>query len=255
MLQPASRVVGHMFWRVLVHLVESALFVLLGLQIRRVMRGISGHSWAQLLIGVAVVTAVIIAVRMAWALWAFPLGRHLPGRHLEVDHLGWGERVAIGWSGTRGGPLPAAVRGPPPAGPCRTGRRRGSRGAGGRSHRAPARPSPGAAAEAGSALPQGEGQRRRGAGRAPAARPGRPGSAPRRRLIPVWNSRGGTFTAAADRQIHGVDHRRRAIARVSATGLLISRYSGDVRVGGPLSVSPGDRRILPGSSAKLCDRG
>lgn len=120
MLQPASRVVGNMFWRVLVYLVESALFVLLGLQIRQVMREISGRSWVQLLIGVVVIAAVIIVVRLVWSLWAFPLGRHLPGRHLEVDHLDWRERMAIGWSGMRGAvslaivlSMPGAVHGAP----------------------------------------------------------------------------------------------------------------------------------------------
>ncbi|GAB3970627.1 Na+/H+ antiporter [Actinoallomurus acanthiterrae] len=102
MLQPASRLVGQLFWRVLVFLLESALFVLLGLQMRPVMREVIGHSWTRLLVGALVVTVILIAVRMAWSLWVFPLGRHLPGRHLEVDHLHRAERLAIGWSGMRG---------------------------------------------------------------------------------------------------------------------------------------------------------
>jgi CPA1 family monovalent cation:H+ antiporter len=120
MLQPASRLVGQMFWRVLVFLLESALFVLLGLQMRPVLREISGHSWSRLLIGVLVVTAIIVAVRLAWSLRVFPLGRHLPGRHLEFDHLDRGERYAIGWSGMRGAislaialSLPVTVLGAP----------------------------------------------------------------------------------------------------------------------------------------------
>ncbi|WP_252784949.1 Na+/H+ antiporter [Actinoallomurus rhizosphaericola] len=120
MLQPASRLVGGMFWRVLVYLLESALFVLLGLQIRPVMREITGHSPSRLLVAVLVVATIIIAVRIAWSLWVFPLGRYLPGRHLEVGHLNAGERFAIGWSGMRGAislaivlSVPGNVRGSP----------------------------------------------------------------------------------------------------------------------------------------------
>ncbi|MEV5706074.1 Na+/H+ antiporter [Actinoallomurus sp. NPDC052274] len=120
MLQPASRLVGQMFWRVLVYLLESALFVLLGLQLRPVLREIAGHSPSRLVMGVLVVAAIIIAVRLAWSLWVFPLGRYLPGRHLEVGHLNAGERFAIGWSGMRGAislaivlSMPVAVLGSP----------------------------------------------------------------------------------------------------------------------------------------------
>jgi CPA1 family monovalent cation:H+ antiporter len=42
-LQPATRVPGHLFWQTLVFLLESALFVLLGLQVRGIIRQIAGH--------------------------------------------------------------------------------------------------------------------------------------------------------------------------------------------------------------------
>ena len=44
MLQPASRVSGAMFWRTLIFLLESALFVLLGLELRTVVDHLSGPT-------------------------------------------------------------------------------------------------------------------------------------------------------------------------------------------------------------------
>ena len=41
LLQPASRVSGTMFWRTLIFLLESALFVLLGLELRSVVDHLS----------------------------------------------------------------------------------------------------------------------------------------------------------------------------------------------------------------------
>ncbi|WP_433177437.1 Na+/H+ antiporter [Actinoallomurus sp. CA-150999] len=101
-LQPASRLPGQLFWRVLVFVLESALFVLLGLQIRAILHELSGRSWSRAVLGAVVVAAAIVVLRLAWTLLVFPLSRYLPGRHFTFDHLPWRERLAIGWSGMRG---------------------------------------------------------------------------------------------------------------------------------------------------------
>ena len=47
LIQPASRVTGTMFWRMLIFLLESALFVLLGLELRSIVDHLPGaHSSA-----------------------------------------------------------------------------------------------------------------------------------------------------------------------------------------------------------------
>ena len=118
-LQPASRVTGAMFWRTLIFLVESALFVLLGLELRTV----AGHlpvteraSW--LAASAAVVVAAVIAIRLAWELAVSPLLQFLPGRHTSYIRNPWRQRLVIGWGGMRGAislaialSLPVAVGG------------------------------------------------------------------------------------------------------------------------------------------------
>ncbi len=103
MLQAASRASGAIFWRTLVFLLESALFVLLGLELRAVVAHLSGsYSVAWLAGAAAAEVAVVIAVRMGWELTVSPLIRFLPGRHSGYVRNPWRQRVVIGWSGLRG---------------------------------------------------------------------------------------------------------------------------------------------------------
>jgi monovalent cation/hydrogen antiporter len=103
MLQPASRVAGTMFWRTVVFLLESALFVLLGLELRAVIGHLSGAHSALWLAGAAAAeVAAVIVIRMAWELVVSPLIRFLPGRHSGYVRNPWRQRLVIGWGGMRG---------------------------------------------------------------------------------------------------------------------------------------------------------
>jgi Na+/H+ antiporter len=120
MLQPASRLTGQLFWRVLVFLLESALFVLLGIQVRGILHEVAAHTWSHVVLAAVVVSVVIVVVRLAWALFVFPFARYLPGRHRHLIHLSWRERFIIGWSGMRGAislaivlSVPVSVHGSP----------------------------------------------------------------------------------------------------------------------------------------------
>src|SRR3984957_437332 len=121
MLQGASRASGAIFWRTLIFLLESALFVLLGLELRSVVGDLSGsHSAAWLAAAAAVVVAVVIAVRLAWELLGSPLIGLLPGRHSGYVRNPWRQRLVIGWGGMRGAislaialTLPRTVNGKP----------------------------------------------------------------------------------------------------------------------------------------------
>ncbi|WP_242910229.1 Na+/H+ antiporter [Actinomadura terrae] len=118
-LQPASRLVGNTFWQILTFLLESALFVLLGLEIREVLRHPGGHTWGEIAVTTLAVSGVVIGVRLLWQLGAGPLARLAPGGREE---LGIRQRTVIGLGGMRGAislaialSLPAAVgpeRGP-----------------------------------------------------------------------------------------------------------------------------------------------
>jgi Na+/H+ antiporter len=103
MLQGASRVSGGMFWRTLIFLLESALFVLLGLELRAVVDHLSrGYSVAWLAGAAAAVVAVVVGIRMAWELSVSPLIRFIPGRHSSYVRNPWRQRLVIGWGGMRG---------------------------------------------------------------------------------------------------------------------------------------------------------
>jgi CPA1 family monovalent cation:H+ antiporter len=102
LLQPASRLTGNAFWEVLVLLLESSLFVLLGLEIRQVIGDVSNYSVATLAVTALIVLAVVVLLRLLWTMLVFPLARWLPGKHLSFDRIGRRERLVMGWAGMRG---------------------------------------------------------------------------------------------------------------------------------------------------------
>src|SRR6202020_2608511 len=105
MLQPASRVSGRMFWRTLIFLLESALFVLLGLELRAVVSGLSDVvSVARRAGAAAAVVGAIIVIRLVWELAVSPLIRFLPGEHSMFVVNPWRYRLVIGWGGELGVP-------------------------------------------------------------------------------------------------------------------------------------------------------
>ncbi len=101
-LQPAVRLSGQMFWRVLVFLLESALFVLLGLQIRTIVDATHGRSWTTIAGAAVAVVLVAVAVRAVWEMLISPLVRRLPGRHRDRPQPNVPERLVLGLSGLRG---------------------------------------------------------------------------------------------------------------------------------------------------------
>jgi len=103
LIQPASRISGTMFWRTLIFLLESTLFVLLGLELRAFVGDLSGVHTVPWLIGAAAaVVAAAIVIRLAWELVVSPLIAALPGKHSWFVRNPWRQRLVIGWGGMRG---------------------------------------------------------------------------------------------------------------------------------------------------------
>jgi Na+/H+ antiporter len=101
LFQPAARAQSETFWRVLVFLIEATLFVLLGLQVPSIVRGVSDYPAGTVAIASVAVVLTAIVVRLAWQIWLPPLVARLrPGD--EVAALPRRERLLIGWSGIRG---------------------------------------------------------------------------------------------------------------------------------------------------------
>src|SRR5918996_3393401 len=77
---PATRLLGFSFWEVLVYLLNAVLFVLVGLQLHPILSGVSGSSVAVLVGQAALISAVVIAVRIGWGFTVTYLIRALDRR-------------------------------------------------------------------------------------------------------------------------------------------------------------------------------
>jgi monovalent cation/hydrogen antiporter len=88
---PVMRLQGVAIWEILTFLLNAVLFLLVGLQLPGVLDNLSGRTTGELVLWGALVTAVVVAVRMLWII--FVMGRR---------HAPPAERVAVGWAGMRG---------------------------------------------------------------------------------------------------------------------------------------------------------
>jgi hypothetical protein len=88
---------------VLVFGLNATLFVLLGLQFEGVYEGVrESGDIAPLLADVAIVSLVVIGVRIAWQAVPPFLGRCVPALARADTGANWRERLVVGWSGMRG---------------------------------------------------------------------------------------------------------------------------------------------------------
>ena len=99
----STRLLGFSFWEVLNYLLNAILFILVGLQLHPILSELTGRSAATLLGQAALVSAVVIAVRIAWQFTVPYLVRALDRRPSQVARrVGPRERLVSGWSGMRG---------------------------------------------------------------------------------------------------------------------------------------------------------
>jgi monovalent cation/hydrogen antiporter len=98
-----TRLTGNAFWEILVFLVNALLFVLVGLQLRRIIDGLSGLSSPRLAGYALIVCATVILVRIVWV----PIFAYLPRWAFrsvrEHDpYPPWQWPVLLSWVGIRG---------------------------------------------------------------------------------------------------------------------------------------------------------
>jgi Na+/H+ antiporter len=98
-----TRLLGFSFWEVLVYLANAVLFILVGLQLRPILSSLAGTPVAVLAGQALVVSAVVVAARMAWEFTIPYLVRVLDRRPGQImRRVGASERLVLGWSGMRG---------------------------------------------------------------------------------------------------------------------------------------------------------
>jgi Na+/H+ antiporter len=98
-----ARVQSYSFWEVLTFLMDSLLFILVGLQFPVILARISEYTFTQLLLYATLVCGVVIGLRLLWFLLApssIPaLDRLFGTTYLRAPLR---ERFVMGWSGMRG---------------------------------------------------------------------------------------------------------------------------------------------------------
>ncbi len=101
-LEPSGRIRLAEFWQVLVFLLESVLFVLVGLQLRHLLGAVGQYPVQEVVALTTLAVVVVVGVRLIWWL-AIPTVRwHPEGRLLDTGAVPRSERIALGWSGLRG---------------------------------------------------------------------------------------------------------------------------------------------------------
>jgi CPA1 family monovalent cation:H+ antiporter len=98
-----TRLSGDAFWEVLVFLVNALLFVLVGLQLRRIVHALSGTSTTRIVEYAGLVSVVVILTRIVWVPVFTYVPRLLLRRVREHDpYPPWQAPVVISWAGIRG---------------------------------------------------------------------------------------------------------------------------------------------------------
>jgi monovalent cation/hydrogen antiporter len=98
-LLPETRVKVQAFWAALAFLLESVLFVLVGLQLPVVLEALAPRPLDRYLLPALAIAAVAMGVRMAFVLVVAALRDRLPRADRALPR---GERLVVGWSGMRG---------------------------------------------------------------------------------------------------------------------------------------------------------
>jgi CPA1 family monovalent cation:H+ antiporter len=117
--EPLTRVELRAAWRIIGFVLNSLLFLLVGLQMREIVDAVSLPP-GRVVIGAAAILVALLGIRIVWALLlpsAWQSARRLVGRDEPLSTKGW--RFALAWSGVRGSVALAAALSLPPSIPGR----------------------------------------------------------------------------------------------------------------------------------------
>lgn len=102
MFSHQSRIMAYAVWDVMIFILNGIIFLLIGLQLRSVIAGITGYPKGELILYGLVISAVVIAVRFVWIVPAALLPRMLSRRIREREKFDPRHMVVFGWAGMRG---------------------------------------------------------------------------------------------------------------------------------------------------------
>ena len=102
MFSHQSRIMAYSVWEVVIYILNSLIFILIGLQLRSVMQGISDYSAGALILYGILISLVVIVVRFIWVVPATLLPRYLSKRIRTTEPFDRRNMVIFGWAGMRG---------------------------------------------------------------------------------------------------------------------------------------------------------
>ena len=107
---PTTRIQGNAVWEILVFLLNSALFVLIGLQLPLIVDGLEDGSLGELIAQGALIAAVVMLIRLAWV-FPFTYGPRFLFRRIRDDdsYPPWQSTLLVAWTGMRGAVTLAAA--------------------------------------------------------------------------------------------------------------------------------------------------
>lgn len=97
-----SRIMATSVWDVVVFILNGLIFILIGLQLSKVMAGISDYSPGSLILWGLAISLVVIAVRFVWVIPAAIIPRLLSRRIREREAFDTRNMIVMSWSGMRG---------------------------------------------------------------------------------------------------------------------------------------------------------
>lgn len=97
-----SRIMAYSVWDVVTFILNGLVFILIGLQLRSVVDGISEYPTYALILYGLITSFVVIIVRFIWVLPAAMLPRYLSKRIRETESFDPRNMVIFGWAGMRG---------------------------------------------------------------------------------------------------------------------------------------------------------
>jgi monovalent cation/hydrogen antiporter len=102
-LTSRTRLNTSVFWETMVFLLNGLVFVLIGLQLPRILHTLSGHSLKQLVWHGALISCATIAVRIAWVFPSTYLLRLMSASMRKRNPFpGWQNVAIVAWTGMRG---------------------------------------------------------------------------------------------------------------------------------------------------------
>jgi Na+/H+ antiporter len=100
---PTMRIQGISVWEILTFLLNAVLFLLVGLQLPRVIEDITGYSAGELIVWGLLISLVVIVVRLLWGFTVTYVIRAIDRRAIQRSRrASWQERLVVGWAGMRG---------------------------------------------------------------------------------------------------------------------------------------------------------